>query len=75
MALQELNFHVTGMTCGHCVNAVKSAIEELEGIQNVQLELASGKGVLRINNLEVSVEQILNQVNEMGAYHAEILPQ
>jgi len=63
------------MTCGHCVNAVRSAIEELDGIQSVQVELNSGKGVLRIDNLQVSTEQILNQVNEMGAYHAEIVPQ
>ena len=57
------------------MNAVRSAIEELDGIQSVQVELNSGKGVLRIDNLQVSTEQILNQVNEMGAYHAEIVPQ
>lgn len=75
MAIQELNIQITGMTFGHCVNAVRSAIEELDGIQSVQVELNSGKGVLRIDNLQVSTEQILNQVNEMGAYHAEIVPQ
>lgn len=75
MAIQELNIQITGMTCGHCVNAVRSAIEELDGIQSVQVELNSGKGVLRIDNLQVSTEQILNQGNEMGAYHAEIVPQ
>jgi copper chaperone len=35
-------YTVSGMTCGHCVNAVTSEISELEGVTDVQVDLASG---------------------------------
>lgn len=33
---------VTGMSCGHCQNAVKSALEEVPGVTAVEVDLASG---------------------------------
>ncbi len=33
---------VEGMSCNHCVMAVKNALGELDGVQNVDVELASG---------------------------------
>jgi copper chaperone CopZ len=30
------------MTCGHCVNAVTSEIKQLDGVSDVQIDLASG---------------------------------
>ncbi|MCW2642584.1 MAG: Cation-transporting ATPase pacS [Dactylosporangium sp.] len=35
-------YTVSGMTCGHCVNAVTSEIQQLEGVRDVQVDLASG---------------------------------
>jgi copper chaperone CopZ len=35
-------YTVTGMTCGHCVQAVTSEISELPGVADVQVDLASG---------------------------------
>jgi copper chaperone len=35
-------YTVSGMTCGHCVNAVTSEIKELDGVTDVQVDLASG---------------------------------
>lgn len=34
---------VKGMTCGHCVNAVTQAVSELGGVQDVNVDLASGR--------------------------------
>ena len=34
---------VTGMTCGHCVNHVTTALKGLDGVTNVQIELEGGK--------------------------------
>lgn len=33
---------VTGMTCGHCVNAVESELSHIEGVRNVDVDLDSG---------------------------------
>jgi copper ion binding protein len=35
-------YEVSGMTCGHCVGAVSTEIGKLDGVANVQVDLASG---------------------------------
>jgi copper chaperone len=37
------SFHVQGMTCGHCVNAVTQAVKSIDPKAEVQVDLASGK--------------------------------
>lgn len=32
---------VKGMSCGHCVNHVKTALEDIKGVTNVEVDLAS----------------------------------
>ncbi len=33
---------VTGMTCGHCVASVTEEVSEIAGVENVDVDLASG---------------------------------
>jgi copper chaperone len=35
-------YTVSGMTCGHCVSAVSSEIGQLDGVTDIQVDLASG---------------------------------
>jgi copper ion binding protein len=35
-------YHVTGMTCGHCVNAVSTEMSRLTGVTDVEVDLDSG---------------------------------
>ena len=35
-------YTVTGMTCSHCVNSVSSEINQISGVTDVQIDLASG---------------------------------
>lgn len=37
---------VNGMSCGHCVNHVKNALEEINGVTNVSVDLASKTAVV-----------------------------
>ena len=34
---------VTGMTCGHCVASVTEEVAALPGVEDVQVDLASGR--------------------------------
>ena len=34
--------HVTGMTCGHCVNAVTDELSALTGVDQVAIDLVPG---------------------------------
>ncbi|MDP9075431.1 MAG: heavy-metal-associated domain-containing protein [Actinomycetota bacterium] len=36
------SYTVTGMTCGHCVNAVSTEITKLPGVSDVAVDLATG---------------------------------
>ncbi len=35
-------YTVTGMTCGHCVNAVTTELSKLPGVEAVEVDLATG---------------------------------
>jgi len=35
-------YHVSGMTCGHCVSAVSSEVGSLAGVTDVKVDLATG---------------------------------
>jgi copper chaperone len=35
-------YHVTGMTCGHCVSSVSNEVGALPGVTDVSVDLASG---------------------------------
>jgi copper chaperone len=40
--MQTKTYTVTGMTCGHCVNAVSTEVGQIPGVTGVQVDLASG---------------------------------
>ena len=35
-------FKITGLTCGHCVNAVKEEVSELAGVESAEVDLVKG---------------------------------
>ncbi len=62
---------VKGMSCQHCVMSVTKALNQLEGIKNVQVDLA--KGEVRFDNMkEVASDRIEKAIQEAGY---EVIPQ
>jgi len=56
---------VKGMSCQHCVMSVTKALGQLDGIKNVQVDLA--KGEVRFDNTkEVPPHQIEKAIEEAG---------
>ncbi len=56
---------VKGMSCQHCVMSVTKALSQLEGIKNIQVDLA--KGEVRFDNLkEVASNRIEKAIEEAG---------
>ncbi|MCB0896779.1 MAG: heavy-metal-associated domain-containing protein [Nocardioides sp.] len=37
------SYIVTGMTCGHCVASVTEEVQEIPGVTDVSVDLASGR--------------------------------
>ena len=56
---------VKGMSCQHCVMSVTKALNQLDGIKNVQIDLA--KGEVRFDNTKsVASDRIRNAIIDAG---------
>ena len=58
-------YTVTGMTCGHCVASVTEEVQEISGVTDVQVDLATGS--LRFTSEQpVSDADVRAAVEEAG---------
>jgi copper chaperone len=60
--------HVTGMTCGHCVNAVTEELTALEGVQQVAVDLVAGgtSSVVVTSKAPLAADAVRAAVDEAG---------
>lgn len=57
-------YAVTGMTCSHCVASVREKVEELVGVQSVEVDLDSGR--LSVGGEDVDDGAVRGAVAEAG---------
>jgi copper chaperone len=57
---------VKGMSCQHCVMSVTKALTQLEGIKNVQVDLA--KGEVRFDNTKDVASNRIAKAIEVAGY-------
>jgi len=64
------SYSVTGMTCGHCVNAVTSELKTLDGVSDVDVDLlAGGNSTVTITSSQpLADSQVAAALDEAGAY-------
>ncbi|MFI6227602.1 heavy-metal-associated domain-containing protein [Micromonospora echinospora] len=58
-------YQVQGMTCGHCVSAVSSELGAVDGVTDVQVDLASGQ-VTVTSDAPLETETVRAAVDEAG---------
>ena len=58
-------YTVTGMTCGHCVQAVTDEISELPGVQSVDVTLETG-AVTVVSDEPLTQDAVAAAVDEAG---------
>lgn len=61
----EERIKVEGMSCQHCVSAVKKALESLQGVEAVQVDLEKGE-VRFVRSEGVSLDQVRAAVEGAG---------
>lgn len=64
--MKEVTLQVRGMSCGHCVNSVKGSVGELNGVQQVNVDLQGGQVMVTYDEASVSLEQIKETIEEQG---------
>ncbi|MBW3558014.1 MAG: heavy-metal-associated domain-containing protein [Actinobacteria bacterium] len=58
-------YQVSGMTCGHCVSAVKAELGKLDGVSDVDVDLATGT-VTVTSDTELDAATVEAAVDEAG---------
>ena len=69
-AAQRLDLDITGMTCGHCVGAVREALEALPGVQVQRVSIGSAAVALEHG---ASPAALVEAIREAG-YQASFAP-
>ena len=68
--MEKVKFSVKGMSCHHCVKAVESALEAVDGVSSVKVKLSSGKAIVSYDDTKTSIDALKAAVNAQG-YQAE----
>jgi len=63
--MKKVTLNVSGMSCGHCEKAVKGALLAVEGVENVDVELKTGKVEVQAAD-NISEQALKDAVEEQG---------
>ena len=63
-----VTYRVTGMTCGHCVAAVKDEVGGLDGVTDVDVALVEGgESTVRVTSAApLAADEVREAVDEAG---------
>jgi copper chaperone len=71
MTIITENIKVTGMTCTHCKRSVTTTIEDIEGINGVEVDLQNATAKVTYDDSKITRKQIIDEINATQTYHAE----
>ena len=63
--------HVEGMTCGHCVETVTQAVNVLDGVNQVLVDLESKQVSVDFDDNRTNIEAVTSKIVEAGF---EVIP-
>ncbi|MDR0485732.1 MAG: copper ion binding protein [Elusimicrobiota bacterium] len=64
--MEKAEITIEGMSCLHCVKAVKGALESLEGVKKAEVNLEEGKAFVEYDGAKVSVAKMKEEIQEQG---------
>lgn len=67
--MMQTEYKVNGMTCEHCEMSVREEVEQIPGVEDIQVDAKTGK-LLVASSQDIPAEKVLAAVNEAG-YTAE----
>ncbi len=63
--MSTATFTVVGMTCGHCVSSVTEEVTQVPGVNDIDVDLATGELTV-ISDVDVDSEAVVSAVQEAG---------
>ncbi|MGX2960875.1 copper chaperone CopZ [Peribacillus sp. JNUCC 23] len=64
--MENITLNVSGMSCGHCVNAVEGNVGKLAGVAEVKVHLETGKVDVAFDHEKVTLEKIKETIDDQG---------
>ncbi|AVD56843.1 MULTISPECIES: copper chaperone CopZ [Heyndrickxia] len=64
--MEKVTLNVQGMSCEHCVKAVKGSVGELSGVKSVDVHLAEGKVDVEFDPNEVTLDKVKEAIEDQG---------
>jgi copper chaperone CopZ len=62
--MRDLTLHIEGMSCGHCLNAVRRALESVPGVELGTIQI--GRAQVRYDAAKVTPGQLESAVAAAG---------
>jgi copper chaperone CopZ len=66
MAMERVTLAITGMTCGHCVAAVKKTLAAVPGVGEVEVTLSPPRAVISCDPSRTTMEMLTKATAEEG---------
>lgn len=57
---------IDGMSCSNCVNSITRALNDLQGIDQVHVDLANKQAVVSFNQNLINIETIIQHIEALG---------
>ena len=64
--MENVTFQVKGMSCGHCVKAVEGGLGQLEGVEQVAVQLDAGTVAVAYKDDQVTIDQMKEAIEDQG---------
>lgn len=64
--MEKVILNVNGMSCMHCVNSIKTALGDIKGITDVNIDLEKQTVAVEYEENSVSKDKIKEMIEEQG---------
>jgi copper chaperone len=64
--MEKTILNVHGMSCSHCERAIKNALNELEGVSDVKVNLNNKTVTVEFDNSKVTIEKLKETIIDTG---------
>ena len=62
----KITINIDGMSCMHCVASVNNALQDLDGVNSVEVSLEQKNAVVEFDDTKLSAEDLINTVEDIG---------
>lgn len=64
--MKKIDIMVGGMSCQHCVKAVERALQSVDGVKSVQVDLANNKATVEIDESIFDIKKAQDEIIDQG---------